>query len=243
MVPHNGDKAYVPIVYAPKEALIWWSDYLHSVSEDDRTASLERFTALSERFAHITGATVDGWDPAQNALRTAFPGMTLEEGHLHALRKLGQHVATFTRQRMKEGHPLSEAEETTSRDACVRVVQAPTPEAYHQALDELPAVFAHEPFASRKDSLVATPALFQAWTTEKPLAVVTTALDQCMKFLNRQHDTMQTFLWTQEWPGDRECLGDHPEQLALSQGREACWLITTRMSLCQRLRHPLDAGR
>src|SRR4030065_865235 len=27
-----GQKVYVPIVYAPKEALIWWIDYIDSVS-------------------------------------------------------------------------------------------------------------------------------------------------------------------------------------------------------------------
>jgi len=41
--------------------------------------------------------------------------------------------------------------------------------------------------------LTAKQALFQAWTTDDELAVVTTALDQCMKFLNRKQDNMQTF--------------------------------------------------
>jgi hypothetical protein len=35
-------------------------------------------------------------------------------------------------------------------------------------------------------------ALFQAWVTDHHLAVVTTALDQCMKFLNRKQENMQT---------------------------------------------------
>jgi len=34
--------------------------------------------------------------------------------------------------------------------------------------------------------------LFQAWTTDAKLAVVSTPLDQCMKFLNRKQDNMQT---------------------------------------------------
>jgi len=42
---------------------------------------LERFKAISDRLAHITGATVDGWDPAQNALRQVFPGITLAGRH------------------------------------------------------------------------------------------------------------------------------------------------------------------
>lgn len=187
-----GEKAYVPIVYAPKEALIWWIDYIDSVSADALQSSLERFKAISERLAHIVGATVDGWDPAQKALQGAFPGITLAECHLHALLKLGQHLATFKRQRKAAGYPVSEQEEARIRNAFMRVLQAPTPEAYQKALDELPEAFDEGPLASRKDSLTTKQALFQAWTTDDKLAVVTTALDQCMKFLNRKQDNMQT---------------------------------------------------
>jgi hypothetical protein len=187
-----GQKVYVPIVYAPKEALIWWIDYLDSVTEEALRESLERFKAISDRLTHILGATVDGWDPAQHALQAAFPGMTLEECHFHALLKFGQHLATFKRQRQAIGQPLSEPEETLIRTAFLRVLQAPTPEAYQKALQELPDVFNEGPLASRKDSLTAKQALFQAWTTDDKLAVVTTALDQCMKFLNRKQDNMQT---------------------------------------------------
>jgi hypothetical protein len=56
----------------------------------------------------------------------------------------------------------------------------------------LPDVFNDDPLASRKDSLTAKQALFQAWTTDDKLALVSTALDQCMKFLNRKQDNMQT---------------------------------------------------
>jgi hypothetical protein len=187
-----GQKVYVPIVYAPKEALIWWIDYIDSVSEEALRDSLERFKAINERLGHITGATVDGWDPAQNALRGAFPGITLAECHLHAMLKLSQHLATFKRQRKTAGQPLSEQEEAQIRQAFISVLQAPTPEAYRQALDELPDVFNDDPLASRKDSLTAKQALFQAWTTDDKLALVSTALDQCMKFLNRKQDNMQT---------------------------------------------------
>lgn len=187
-----GQKVYVPMVYAPTEALIWWIDYLDSVTEEALRESLERFKAISERLAHILGATVDGWDPAQHALQAAFPGMTLEECHFHALLKFGQHLATFKRQRQAIGQPVSEPEETLIRTAFMRVLQAPTPEAYQKALKELPDVFNEGPLASRKDSLTAKQALFQAWTTDDKLAVVTTALDQCMKFLNRKQDNMQT---------------------------------------------------
>jgi hypothetical protein len=187
-----GEKVYVPIVYAPKEALIWWIDYIDSVSEEALRDSLERFKTISERLVHITGATVDGWDPAQKALQRAFPGITLAECHLHAMLKLGQHLATFKRQRKTAGQPLSEQEEAQIRNAFIRVLQAPTSEAYQEALDELPGVFNAEPLASRKDSLIAKQALFQAWTTDDKLALVSTALDQCMKFLNRKQDNMQT---------------------------------------------------
>lgn len=207
-----GEKAYVPIVYAPKEALIWWIDYIDSVSEEALRDSLERFKTVSERLAHITGATVDGWDPAQKALRGAFPGITLAECHLHAMLKLGQHLATFKRQRKTAGQPLSEQEEAQIRNAFVRVLQAPTSEAYQEALNELPDVFNADPLASRKDSLIAKQALFQAWTTDDKLALVSTALDQCMKFLNRKQDNMQTLHGSQSglatmnaWAITRNC--------------------------------------
>jgi len=188
----SGEKAYVPMIYAPKEALIWWIDYIDSVSEAALTASLERFKAISERLGHITGATVDGWDPAQNALRKAFPGLTLAECHLHAMIKLADHLATYKRQRQKAEQPVSETEETLIRDAFWRVLQAATPQEYQKALDELPQAFDSDPLASRKQSLMAKQTLFQAWITDGKLALVTTALDQCMKFLNRKQDNMQT---------------------------------------------------
>lgn len=188
-----GQKAYIPMVYAPKEALIWWIDYIHSVSEAELTTSLERFKALSRRLERITGATVDGWEAAQNALKTVFDGINLAECHLHALLKLGQHLSTYKRHRKQAGQPISEAEEINIRAAFWRVLKATTPEAYQQALDQLPQVFDHPALASRKQSLLEKQTLFQAWTTDDKLAVVTTALDQWMKFLNRKLENMQTF--------------------------------------------------
>ena len=188
----NGDKVYVPILYAPKEALIWWIDYIQSVSTDALQASLERFKALSDRLAHIRGATLDGWDPAQDALKLAFPGLTLQECLFHATCKLGLHLATYKRQRKAAGLPLSVQEEERIFQAFVKVLYVATPQEYHKALDELPDAFNHEPLASRKQSLQSKQALFQAWTSDHRLAVVTTALDQCMKFLNRKQENMQT---------------------------------------------------
>jgi hypothetical protein len=192
-VKECGQKAYIPMIYAPKQALIWWVDYLHRVSETELTTSLERFKAISDRLAHLTGATVDGWEAAQNALQAAFPGINLAECHFHALLKLGQHLATYKRQCKQAGQPLSETEETNIRAAFVRVLNATTPEEYQKALDQLPQAFDQPPLASRKHSLLEKQTLFQAWTTDDNLAIVTTALDQCMKFLNRKIENMQTF--------------------------------------------------
>jgi hypothetical protein len=189
----SGGKAYVPMIYAPKEALIWWVDYISSVSEADLTASLERFKALSARLTQITGATVDGWDPAQAALQAAFPAISLQECHLHAVRHLGTALATYKQQRKKAHDPLTAEEEAAIRTAFLCVLQAPTPAAYQAALAALPAVFDTEPLAARKASLTAKQALFQAWTTDGALAVVSTALDQCMKFWDRKQENMQTF--------------------------------------------------
>jgi hypothetical protein len=192
-VKECGAKAYIPMVYAPKEALIWWVDYIDAVSEAELTASLERFKAISERLTHISGATVDGWEATQNALQTAFPGITLVECHFHAMLKLGQHLATYKRQRKQIGNPVSEAQEADIRTAFARVLNAATPEDYQQALEQLPLVFDQHPLAARKQSLIEKQTLFQAWTTDHQLALVTTALDQCMKFLNRKFENMQTF--------------------------------------------------
>jgi hypothetical protein len=247
-VKECGEKAYVPMVYAPKEALIWWVDYVGSVSEATLRDSLERFKALSERLTHIVGATVDGWDPAQKALQGAFPGITLAECQLHAMLKLGQHLATFKRQRQKAGQPVSEREEAQMRKAFMRVLNAPTPEAYQKALDELPEAFEHESLASRKDSLTAKQALFQAWTTDDKLAVVTTALDQCMKFLNRKLDNMQTLHGPESglatvnaWAITRNCwrflkgakrAGSSPLELAGAGFLGIPWMQLVNLVLC-----------
>ena len=47
--------------------------------------------------------------------------------------------------------------------------------------------------ASRKQLLCEKQDLFQAWIKDSCLVVVTTALDQCMKFFNRKFESMQTF--------------------------------------------------
>jgi hypothetical protein len=243
-----GQKVYVPIVYAPKEALIWWIDYIDSVTEAALRESLERFKALSDRLTHIVGATVDGWDPAQHALKAAFPEMTLEECHFHALLKFGQHLTTFKRQRQAINQPLSEAEETLIRTAFLRVLQAPTPEAYQKALNELPDVFNQEPLASRKASLIAKQVLFQAWTTDEKLTVVTTALDQCMKFLNRKQDNMQTLHGSDSglatmnaWAITRNCwrflkgakrAGLSPLELAGANFLDIPWMQLVNLVLC-----------
>jgi hypothetical protein len=243
-----GAKVYVPIVYAPKEALIWWVDYIASVSEVALRDSLERFKALSERLACIVGATVDGWDPAHKALQAAFPGITLAECHFHAMLKLGQHLATYKRQRKKAGRPVCEQEEANIRKAFLRVLDALTPEAYQKALDELPDAFEHEDLASRKDSLTAKQALFQAWTTDDKLALVSTALDQCMKFLNRKLDNMQTLHGPQSglatvnaWAITRNCwrflkgakrAGLSPLELAGADFSGIPWMQLVNLVLC-----------
>lgn len=188
-----GDKSYIPIIYGPQEALIWWIDYLDQVTEAALTASFQRFKALSDRLGSITGATVDGWEATQNALQVTFEGITLVECHFHALLKLGQHLATYKRQRKQLGQPLSEAEERDIRLAFLTVLKADTPEQYQDALDNLPAVFDVPPLLSRKQALIDKQALFQAWTTDPRLALVSTSLDQLMKFLDRKLDNMQTF--------------------------------------------------
>lgn len=257
-VKECGEKAYVPIVYAPREALIWWIDYIDSVSEETLHSSLERFKAISARLAHIIGATVDGWDPAQNALREAFPGITLAECQLHALIKLGQHLATFKRQRKVAGQPVSEQEEALIRQAFIRVLQAPTPAAYQKALDELPDAFNHDSLVSRKDSLIAKQALFQAWTTDDKLAIVSTALDQCMKFLNRKQDNMQTFhspesglATVNAWSITRNCwrflkgakrAGSSPLELAGADFFGIPWMQLVNLVLCAWSTLTLAAG-
>ncbi len=243
-----GQKAYVPMVYAPKEALIWWIDYIHSVSEGALHDSLERFKALSERLTHIVGATVDGWEPAQKALQAAFPGITLAECHLHAMLKLGQHLATYKRQCKKAGQLVSEQEETNIRNAFLSVLNALTPEAYQEALDELPDAFEHAALASRKHSLIAKQTLFQAWTTDDKLALMSTALDQCMKFLNRKLDNMQTLHGSQSglatvnaWAITRNCwrflkgakrAGLSPLELAGADFSGIPWMQLVNLVLC-----------
>lgn len=188
-----GQKVYIPMIYTPKDALIWWVDYLHNADEKTLLESLERFKAVNSRLSHIIGATVDGWDAAQNALRAAFPGITLEECHFHALLKLSKHLATYKRQRKQVDHPVSDQEEETIRQAFLKVLKAITSEEYQKALNELPEAFEHPTLASRKQSLKDKQALFQAWISDENLAVVSTALDQCMKFLKRKLKNMQTF--------------------------------------------------
>src|SRR5262245_17011969 len=180
------------MIYTPKDAAIWWIDDIQGVSEAELRASLQRFKALSDRLTDLIGATVDAWDPTQQALRGAFPAISLEECHLHALRKLGQHLARFKRQRKQAAQPVSDTEEAASRSAFLGLLQAPSAEAYQQALDDLAAVFDIEPLLWRKQALSAKQALLQAWTTDGTLAVVSTPLDQCIKFLNRKQDKMQT---------------------------------------------------
>ena len=97
-----------------------------------------------------------------------------------------------TNERSAEGTPVDEQEELI-REAFIQVLTAPTPEAYQKALNELPEAFEHPTLVSRKQSLREKQELFQAWIKDSRLVVVTTALDQRMKFLNRKFESMQTF--------------------------------------------------
>lgn len=118
----------------------------------------------------------------------------IEECHFHALLNLGNHLATYKRQRKQACSPVLAAEEATIRNAFLNVLQAETQAAaYQQALDELPTAFNHPSLASRKQPLAEKQALFQVWTTDSQLAVVSTPLDQCTTFLTRKFQNMQTF--------------------------------------------------
>ena len=244
----NGERTYVPMIYEFQVALIWWIDYLDSVSEEALAASFERFKALDDRLSHILGVTVDGWEPTQKALLSAFEEVTLAECHLHATIKLGTHLATYKRQRKAAGQSVSEAEEQQIRAAFLRVLEAPTPEAYQEALEDLPEAFAAESLASRKHSLQAKQALFQAWTTDDKLARTSTALDQCMKFLNRKQDNMQTFHTDKSasctlnaWALTRNCwrflkgakrAGQSPLELAGACFHDIPWMQWVNLALC-----------
>jgi len=244
----NGERTYVPMIYDFQTALIWWIDYVDSVSEPAMRSSLERFKVIDERLGHITGATVDGWDPTQEALKTVFPGITLGECHLHALMKLGTHLATYKRQRKAADQPVSETEEMQIRAAFVHVLTAPTPEAYQEALDQLPEAFNCEPLASRKRSLKKKQSLFQAWTKDGNLARFSTALDQCMKFLDRKQENMQTFRSDESaprtlnaWALTRNCwrflegakrAGKAPLELAEARLHNIPWMQWVNLALC-----------
>lgn len=244
----NGERTYVPMIYEFQVALIWWIDYLDSVSEEAIRASLERFKAIDERLAHITAATTDGWEATQNALQGTFEGISLGECHLHAMIKLGIHLATYKRQRKAAGQPVSEAEEGEIRAAFIRVLEAPTPEAYQAALEKLPEAFNNEPLASRERSLRTKQALFQAWTTDDQLARFSTPLDQCMKFLDRKQDNMQTFRTEESaprtlnaWALTRNCwrflkgakrAGQSPLELAGANFYNIPWMQWVNLALC-----------
>ena len=254
----NGERTYVPMIYEFQVALIWWIDYLDSVSEEALRASFERFKGLDDRLSHILGATVDGWEPTQNALLAAFQGITLAECHFHALIKLGTHLATYKRERKAAGQPVLEVEERCIRAAFVRVLEAPTPEAYEQALEQLPEAFHAEPLASRKHSLEIKQLLFQAWTTDEKLARTSTALDQCMRFLNRKQDNMQTFRTDSSasctlnaWALTRNCwrflagakrAGQSPLELAGACFHHIPWMQWVNLALCAFSTLALSAG-
>lgn len=73
----TGDQACAPMIYEASVALIWWIDCLDSASEEALPARFERFKAIEEQLAHVLGARVDGWESTQNALLSAFEGITL----------------------------------------------------------------------------------------------------------------------------------------------------------------------
>ena len=53
----NGERTYVPMIYEAPVALIWWIDYLDSVSEEALRASFERFKAKKMSIFARYGAT------------------------------------------------------------------------------------------------------------------------------------------------------------------------------------------
>lgn len=82
---------------------------------------------------------MDGWDAAQEALKVAFPGITLQEWLRHATTKLALHLATYKRRCKAAGQPLSEQEETRIYQAFVKVLPSrPSASAYPRCLPEGP---------------------------------------------------------------------------------------------------------
>ena len=162
--------------------------------------------------------------------------------------KLGTHLATYKRQRKAVDQPVSETEEMQIRAAFVHVLTAPTPEAYQEALDQLPEAFNCEPLASRKRSLKKKQPLFQAWTKDGNLARFSTALDQCMKFLDRKQENMQTFRSDESaphtlnaWALTRNCwrflkgakrAGKAPLELAEARLHNIPWMQWVNLALC-----------
>ncbi len=155
--------------------------------------------------------------------------------------------------RVAQGEPFVEnvlagPEASHIRGAFLRVLDALTPEAYQKALDKLPDAFEYEPLASGKDSLTAKQTLFQAWTTDDKLALVSTALDQCVKFLNRKLDNMQTLHGPQSglatvnaWAITRNCwcflkgakrAGLSPLELAGADFSGIPWMQSVNLVLC-----------
>lgn len=98
-VSEAGHQTYIAAIV--HREVIWWTAYLPATDEKTLTAAFESFKARVRRFfPRYTPrvALTDGHAPAQAALRTTFPAVSIQECLLHAQRKVNTDLATYRRQ-------------------------------------------------------------------------------------------------------------------------------------------------
>ena len=79
-------RTYSVVMVDPKNLLVWHSDYVDHVDEEQLSGSFENF--LQKIDFKILGVTKDKWKASTNALKTVFHGIWIGYCHRHCLKKV-----------------------------------------------------------------------------------------------------------------------------------------------------------
>ena len=189
----NGEQIYLFLV--AQAELIWYGEWMESTHEEAFQQTIHRFLLEMDTAGQATGClepqelydptsiTTDGWIAAQNAWKTAVPGIDLMECKLHGHKRVSATLDEF-----EKTHPdWSPLELQALKDNFNSVLNAPSLAAYAQRVRRNREHYKDEPMLlKRLDILKDKRFLFTNHLKHQEAPAYSAPLDRAMRFLNEK---------------------------------------------------------
>ncbi len=189
----NGEQIYLFLV--AQAELIWYGEWMESTDEDAFQQTIHRFLLEMDAAGQATGClepqelydptsiTTDGWIAAQNAWKTAVPGIELMECKLHGHKRVSATLDEF-----EKSHPdWSPLQLQALKDNFNSVLNAPSLAAYAQRVRRNRERYKDEPMLlKRLDILKDKRFLFTNHLKHQEAPAYSAPLERAMRFLNEK---------------------------------------------------------